>query len=407
MHDPQQQAFNDIVMASLANLSERSIRRIQELAKASEITDPKLMALPHPARVNLMGTHEIQQLQCGNDWPAVKAIVADATLPLHTTLQKLSQASELMAAMYGYSKFDDASSNDGFANGPILAMRFSMAKGALFQTTDALDKMLEHTDISDDIPIGAARAPYPVCYFEFGQSRTNPIKVYNQSTGWHQSEGCYVFEYRSPLIGYEELGEIRHIQLMLTGAPKTNIADDAYQIFTIPVIDEADSVNKTMERYFELHRKEVFIANMIDPDSGYIMASDKELDVSKQAILHLIKIMLYLQSPGATRKEDLQASVLKKQLENLKSSAKQAKAARRLQASYDRIIIGPERVEGDASGQGNHRLNEIHWRRGHYRNQPHGPQMSLRKVIWISPTVVTPAHMSGTTEPEKRTYIIK
>lgn len=406
MHN-QQQAFNDIVMASLASLSERSIRRIQELAQACETNDPKLMALPHPARVSIMGTLEVQQLQCGKDWPAVQAIVADATLPLHTTLQKLSEASALMAAMYGYSKFDEASSNDGFTNGPILAMRFSMAKGALLQTTDALDKMLEHTDISDDIPIGAARAPYPVCYFEFGQSRNNPIQVFNQSTGWHQSEGCYVFEYRAPLVGHEELGDIRHIQLMLTGAPKANIADDAYQIFTIPVVDEADSVHKTMERYFELHRKEVFIANMVDPDSGYIMASAKELEVSKQAILHLIKIMLYLQSPGALKKEDLQASALRKQLNNLKSSAKQAKAARRLQNCYDRIIIGPERIEGATSEQGGHRLNEIHWRRGHYRNQPHGPQFALRKIIWISPTVVTPAHISSASEPEKRTYIIK
>lgn len=29
-----------------------------------------------------------------------------------------------------------------------------------------------------------------------------------------------------------------------------------------------------------------------------------------------------------------------------------------------------------------------HWRRGHYRNQPHGPGLSQRKILWIEPMLV-------------------
>jgi hypothetical protein len=29
-----------------------------------------------------------------------------------------------------------------------------------------------------------------------------------------------------------------------------------------------------------------------------------------------------------------------------------------------------------------------HWRRGHWRNQPCGPQLSGRKLIWIMPVLV-------------------
>jgi hypothetical protein len=29
-----------------------------------------------------------------------------------------------------------------------------------------------------------------------------------------------------------------------------------------------------------------------------------------------------------------------------------------------------------------------HWRRGHWRRQPHGPQNSLRKLVWLMPTLV-------------------
>jgi hypothetical protein len=30
----------------------------------------------------------------------------------------------------------------------------------------------------------------------------------------------------------------------------------------------------------------------------------------------------------------------------------------------------------------------VHWRRGHWRNQPHGPAFSLRKLIWLQPVIV-------------------
>lgn len=40
-----------------------------------------------------------------------------------------------------------------------------------------------------------------------------------------------------------------------------------------------------------------------------------------------------------------------------------------------------------------------HWRRGHWRNQPHGPRMSLRKLLWIAPMRIhaSPAPLDGAT----------
>jgi hypothetical protein len=36
-----------------------------------------------------------------------------------------------------------------------------------------------------------------------------------------------------------------------------------------------------------------------------------------------------------------------------------------------------------------------HWRRGHWRNQPYGPQLSLRRLTWIRPTLVSASLASG------------
>lgn len=39
-------------------------------------------------------------------------------------------------------------------------------------------------------------------------------------------------------------------------------------------------------------------------------------------------------------------------------------------------------------GGGTHAAPRMHWRRGHYRQQPHGPERQQRKTIWIEPTLV-------------------
>ncbi|RYD25057.1 MAG: hypothetical protein EOP86_27825 [Verrucomicrobiaceae bacterium] len=40
--------------------------------------------------------------------------------------------------------------------------------------------------------------------------------------------------------------------------------------------------------------------------------------------------------------------------------------------------------EGDATGAG----VRLHWRRGHFRSQPHGEGRTLRKLIWLEPVLV-------------------
>ena len=50
------------------------------------------------------------------------------------------------------------------------------------------------------------------------------------------------------------------------------------------------------------------------------------------------------------------------------------------------ILLGPLELPEYVRGV----QNDVspHWRRGHFRMQPHGPHQSLRKVIFIAPTLV-------------------
>jgi hypothetical protein len=41
-----------------------------------------------------------------------------------------------------------------------------------------------------------------------------------------------------------------------------------------------------------------------------------------------------------------------------------------------------------SAGAGTHTSPRLHWRRGHFRNQAHGPQYTERRIIWIEPMLI-------------------
>lgn len=51
--------------------------------------------------------------------------------------------------------------------------------------------------------------------------------------------------------------------------------------------------------------------------------------------------------------------------------------------SYNRIVLGPQALLDSSHGE-----LSTHWRRGHFRMQPHDPENSLRKVMLSALTVV-------------------
>lgn len=66
---------------------------------------------------------------------------------------------------------------------------------------------------------------------------------------------------------------------------------------------------------------------------------------------------------------------------------------------YVPVHICGKRVAEQRTHQGipAHGHVATHWRRGHWRNQVHGPARSLRKLIWVMPVVVGSKHAD---EPE-------
>jgi hypothetical protein len=62
---------------------------------------------------------------------------------------------------------------------------------------------------------------------------------------------------------------------------------------------------------------------------------------------------------------------------------------------YDRFVVGSSALlsELDAARDG-HEI-AAHWRRPHFKTQPHGPNNSLRKLVFIGLTRVRAHHVSA------------
>ena len=92
--------------------------------------------------------------------------------------------------------------------------------------------------------------------------------------------------------------------------------------------------------------------------------------------------MLYLQTSNPIRIDEMRDDEAAERLTRV-GSKKASRIERKLASRYNRIVIGPAQFPGHAGGE-----VSPHWRRGHMRMQAHGPQMSLRKLIFIAPTLI-------------------
>jgi len=118
--------------------------------------------------------------------------------------------------------------------------------------------------------------------------------------------------------------------------------------------------------------------------------SSPELAVHFKSIAQTCtKVFLYLSLAQARRVDENAYTELILQLKRV-GPKKAAKLQRQSERLYDRIILGPQVLIDNPHGE-----LAPHWRRGHFRMQPHGPQNSLRKVTFIAPTLVRADRLQG------------
>jgi hypothetical protein len=369
------------------------------LAKLNITNDPAIMRLAHPARfiaaqpgivervLQGLGAGTVDALaKAFADPQALTTVVADrvAKTPGHEHLQ----------AYFDFMTWMPGGTELGNAVAFLMPLRQQLVPAPYFRLDDELARLLEMTDIAEDIPVNHLRPPYPRLYIEFGTARDLSLRLYNVASGSHILEGAYIEHGTHP-----HTGPVLHV--VLTGSPlgKADALDDATHAMVLPLDDEqrplVQALRKSCDQSAEFARS-----------AGLHESPPELMDASFACVQYLAKALMYIGLAEARRTTCMQRTEFLQQHARLKSTAKRAKAQRRAQLLVDHILISAPApaATGEESPRPTGRTMPAHWRRGHYRMQPFGAQRQQRRVVWIRPTLV---HGELGAEVKTPTYLVR
>ncbi|PHR49846.1 MAG: hypothetical protein COA32_01545 [Fluviicola sp.] len=158
-----------------------------------------------------------------------------------------------------------------------------------------------------------------------------------------------------------------------------------------------ENVKQAVDYFLEGLREEVF------PKDNNTKVTDYELDFYNSTVELLtntinlvINCMLYLSQPQEkTDIEEKYPTNLPHNFDKKLKFAKTVKEQKKLDGKIEQLGFTKIKYVGQSFKHNNQYLfddtnhnTQPHWRRGHWRNQKYGEKLTLKKAIWIMPTIV-------------------
>ncbi|MGG1952894.1 hypothetical protein [Ralstonia solanacearum] len=343
------------------------------VAKSVAALSPAFKHLPAPVRLRASGALRAWDLLSERDARVAKArrIVSDPDTGSHEAFMALIDAITPSIVLSKVDREGAAEDLRGKMSAIMMPLTFWWRGGALYEPTLSLGTLLSGSDIASDLP---------------AQLLTPPLHTLCIVPPWQHRHHCggshaiFLFEFPgAPAAGATG----RALAMSSFGASETGgvvaegfcVTIDDENAPLQPVIDqELDRQCSDAESAWELHQIEA------------------SRDRWRQRLDYVTKTLLYLRLDGAELRHLQPYSAAPKAFPGLGRRKREEKLAQ-VDQLYDRYIVGPASLEGVHSGEHGERLAPgqalpAHWRRGHFRMQPHGPQSSLRKVIFVAPVIV-------------------
>lgn len=277
----------------------------------------------------------------------------------------------------------------------LTGIRFRMRQAPIFQVDDDLTLLLTQTDLGKDIPISMMQLPFPIVYIEMGSRRDIPLFLTNRASGEHVFEGAYLEMGR----GFD--GDMR-FHVLLTGSPvgKTDLLDDTTYSISLLLDSPGHSLHEAIQRIFEHRPGKPTAAELF----GFNTADQRDIDNIENCMRLVASALLYIGLPEARKSMVRDRSMALATAASLKSPAKIAKANRRAERTRDFILVSAAAEHQHQPVRGEAASISAHWRRGHWRMQPHGPQLSLRKHVFIKPMFIGAA---ASNETPVKSYVVR
>ncbi|WP_336844139.1 hypothetical protein [Providencia rettgeri] len=294
--------------------------------------------------------------------------------------------------------------------------RFIQAGRQIMDFAPTLTEMLAKTDI-DDIPLNSIKLPYASQYIHFG-----PQEDLELEPGW-LVDGAYV----------EQRGISGDIRFTITAVPHDHSLSQQWYLFPeveysqdfvgdFRLMNLAEAIDTMLsDRLTSLREQQAkkggditaSIQNKLSisgismhdgtcvEDIGSKMAvirndiAQRRFPVYKAALKLVINALCYVTAYS----DDIEhvwpegtPYSLKQKAQSGKNKEQKRAQSKLAALGYVPVHICGKRISEQRSTQSIHAQEPghitPHWRRGHWRNQVHGPARSQRKLIWVMPVIV-------------------
>ncbi|CAM2163438.1 conserved hypothetical protein [Burkholderia latens] len=233
---------------------------------------------------------------------------------------------------------------------------FELRNGVIFEPTPPLHRLLDDAYISDDVPIGVVEFP------------ADTLCIIPEPSSWGKGE-------RSDATIFFRNGQT------LGCATWIMRLHDGQRDATIDVVE------------LPLDKPDRTIGALLDEVCGSSETYQTLRAYLRESIDYAVKMLLYLKARDAHVVHERPYSDASRSFPGLGQRKRNERLAE-IDMLYDRHLIGPAILDVESAGsvptEGSVHEVRGHWRRPHFRMQPHGPQASLRKLVFIGPTIVRP-----------------
>lgn len=270
----------------------------------------------------------------------------------------------------------------------LLHALYVSAGKQIFQFTARLVQDFHRTDLSES-PIGKLHLPYAGGFLHFGLQEELVL-----DNIWRSSP-----EYVDG--AYYHLGPQGQLTVQLTlSRPEGASSGLPGPYFSLETGDLECSAHSSVDKALD-HR---FAAEGVETDRMSGLNSEfRDWEGVARPVIHrslslVLNALFYLDGYGADTSPvtpDLAPPHLQQLYEHAATSRKPKKVREAInaleQAGFSVVrLCGLDRSPDESSQTtGEHQKNvRMHWRRGHWRMQPHGPQLSHIRRTWIRPSLV-------------------